>query len=183
MALTVEDGTGLADSNTYVDESQARAYAAARGIELPAEDEEVEVLLIKAMDYLEAQRDKFQGRKTWPRPNMDPAHPHAQALQWPRCGVIIDCSYSFPDNVIPEELKRAQMQLAIEVFAGLELMPSTDGQMVKKEKVDVLEQEFMTPKDWGDTGIPGPSFPAVDALLAPLFNPCGSGFGLRTRRV
>lgn len=183
MALTVEDGTGLADSNSYVTVAEAKAYAAARGIELPVDDDDVEVLLIKAMDYLEAQRSKYQGRKTWPRPDMDVSHPHAQALQWPRVGVVLDCSYDLPDNVIPEELKRAQSQLTIEVFAGLELMPSSDGSMVKREKVDVLETEFMTPKDWGDSGYPGPQFPAVDALLEPLFNACGSGAMFRTVRV
>lgn len=174
MALIVEDGTGMANSNTYVDEQQARDYADARGIELPADDADVGAMLISAMDYLEAQRARYQGSKT---------HPGVQALQWPRTGVILDCSYQLPDNVIPVELKNAQMQLALEVFAGNTLMPSSDGRVVKREKVDVIEREFMTGSDLGTGGLPSPSFPAVDALLAPLFNACGGGFGLRTVRV
>ena len=183
MALELEDGTGKADSNTYVTVEQARAYAAARGVELSADDAEVGVLLVQAMDYLEAQRAKYQGRKTWPYADVTVvSHPHAQALQWPRTGVTIDCHYSLPDNVIPQELINAQCQLCIEVFTGIALMPSSDGRAVKREKVDVIETEYMTADDIGGAVI-GPSFPLVDALLEPLFNACGGGFFLRTVRV
>lgn len=174
MAVIVEDGTGLEDANSYVDEAEARAYAEARGIELPADDAEVSAMLIAAMDYLEAQRQRFQGSKT---------HPGVQALQWPRTGVILDCSYALPGNVIPSELKQAQMALALEVHAGNKLLPSSDGRVVKKEKVDVIEREFMTGSDLGRQGLPAPSFPLVDGLLAPLFTACGGGFGIRTVRV
>lgn len=174
MALIVEDGTGKTDSQTYVDAAAARQYAAARGIELSSTDADVEVQLVSAMDYLEAQRARYQGTKT---------KPGVQALQWPRTGVILDCSYSLPDNVIPVELKNAQMQLVLEVFAGNTLMPSSDGRVVKREKVDVIEREFMTGQDLGSGGLPSPSFPAVDALLEPLFSACGGGFFLRTVRA
>ena len=181
MALVIEDGTGLGNANSYVDAATARDYASARGVSLPAADADVEKLLVQAMDYLEAQRARYQGTKTWPVGTAE--HPAAQALQWPRTGVIIDCSYTLPDNVIPTELKSAQCQLAMEVFAGNELMPSTDGKVVKREKVDVIETEYMTGQDMGTAGTPRPSFPAVDALLEPLFTACGGGFFLRTRRV
>lgn len=174
MALTVEDGTGLANANSYVSEQEARDYANARGIELPADDGELGAMLLSAMDYLEAQRGKYQGQKT---------HPGVQALQWPRTGVILDCSYQLPDNVIPVELKSAQIALAMEVFAGNTLLPSSTGKIVKREKVDVIEREFMTAADMGAGGMPAPSFPIVDGLLAPLFSACGGSFGLRTVRV
>lgn len=174
MALEIEDGTGKPDSNSYVTVAQARAYALARGVTLPADDAQAEALLIQAMDYLEAQRGRYQGTKTYPG---------VQALQWPRVGVIIDCDYSLPDNIIPTELKNAQMQLSMEVFNGLVLLPSSDGRVVKREKVDVIETEYMTGQDLGASGSLGPSFPAVDALLEPLFNACGGGFFLKTVRV
>ena len=174
MALIVEDGSGMTNSNTYVGVAEVRAYAIARGIDLPAADASVESMMINAMDYLEAQRAQYQGTKT---------HPGVQALQWPRTGVVLDCSYRLPDSVIPTELKNAEMQLVLEVFAGLPLMPSSDGRVVKKQKVDVIEREFMTAQDLGTAGAPSPSFPAVDALLAPLFTACGGGFGLTTVRI
>lgn len=174
MALILEDGTGITDATSYVSVTAARDYAAARGVELSDDDAEVEALLIKAMDYLEAQRALYQGRKTYPG---------VQALQWPRTGVVLDCHYELPDNVIPQELKNAQSQLCIELFNGIELLPSSDGRYVKREKVDVIETEFMTPGDLGAGVSQSPSSTAVDALLQPLFNACGGGYSLRTVRV
>jgi len=174
MTLIIEDGTGLINANSYATAAETIAYAEARGI-LPPDDEElVTAALISAMDYLEAQRSKYQGRKTYPA---------IQALQWPRTGVTLDCSYLLPSDVIPVELKAAQMALSLEVFAGNSLMPSSDGRVVKREKLDVIEREFMTPKDLGMGGLYSPSFPIVDGLLAPLFAACGGGVGLRTMRV
>ena len=174
MAIEIEDGSGKEDSNSYVTVAEARTYATARGVALSDNDAVVESMLMLAMDYLEAQRGRYQGHKT---------HPGVQALQWPRAGVILDCQYRLPDDVIPVELKRAQMQAVIEVAAGLVLMPSSDGRVVKREKVDVIETEYMTGKDMGDTATLGPAFPALDALLEPLFEPCGGGFFLKTVRV
>ena len=175
MALIIEDGTGKPDANSYTTVEEARSYAAARGTDLPDDDAQVESLLVRAMDYLEAQRAKYQGVKTYPG---------LQALQWPRSGVIIDCDYQLPDNIIPTELKNAQKQLALEVFNGLVLLPSSDGRVVKREKVDVIETEYMTGQDLGSGATMGPSFPSVDALLEPLFSACGGGgFFLKTVRV
>ncbi len=174
MALIIEDGTVVANANSYVTLEEYRAFALARGVVVPAVDADAEVQLIEAMDYLEAQRSKYQGHKT------DPA---AQLLQFPRTGVVIDCNAELGANDIPVELKQAQMRLAMEVNAGNILMPTSDGRVVKREKVDVIEREFMTGGDNGNSGLPMPSFPAVDALLAPLFAACGGGFGLRTVRV
>lgn len=181
MALVIEDGTGKADATSYVTVAEARAYATARGVTLPADDSAVEAQLTQAMDYLEAQRGRYQGYKTWPVGTT--AHPDAQGLQWPREGVIIDCHYQLPNNVIPGELKKAQMQAVLEIQAGLSLMPSGDGRVVKREKVDVIETEYMTGNDLGAGGSMGPTFPALDALLEPLFEPCGGGFFLKTVRV
>lgn len=174
MALVIEDGTGKDNATSYVTVAEARQYAQARGVTLPAAEEAVEAMLVQAMDYLEAQRWRYQGSKTYPG---------VQALQWPRSGVILDCHYRLASNVIPVELKKAQMQAALEVAAGLVLMPSSDGRIVKREKVDVIETEFMTGQDIGASGTMGPSFPALDALLEPLFEPCGGGFFLKTVRV
>lgn len=182
MALELEDGTGKDDAQSYVSAAQATTYAAARGVTLAGGSPAIEAMLMKAMDYLESFRARYQGSKTWPAPVVDPPH-DAQALQWPRTGVVIDCDYDLPDNVIPTELKNAQMQCCIEIQNGYNLMPSTDGRVVKKTKVDVIEKEFFSATDLGTSGTPSPSFPAVDALLAPLLSACGTGGLVRTVRV
>lgn len=176
MALVIEDGTGKADATSYVTVVEAEAYATARGVTLAA----TEAKLVQAMDYLEAQRARYQGAKTWPVGTDE--HPDAQALQWPRTGVVIDCDVEWPDDAIPKELKAAQMQYAIELQNGFNPFASNDGTVVKKKKVDVIEKEFFSATDLGLSGGPVANIPAVDALLAPLFSPCGAG-GLKTVRV
>lgn len=171
MTLIIEDGTGKPDATSYATVIEARQYALARGITLPADDPEVEVLLIKAMDYIEAQASRFTG------------HPTAstQALSWPRrCARINNQNY--PDDEIPQKLIYAQQAAAIEVFQGADLMPTSDGRIVKRRKTDVLETEYAVGNDFRSVeGVPGPSFPRVDALLDPLFG--RSVATLLTRRV
>lgn len=164
MALVIENGSLVAGANSYVSVAEARAYAAARASTFPADDVDgniaAEAALIVAMDYLESFRDQFKGRK------VDPA---TQALQWPRTGVQID-GWDVPADHIPNELKAAQMQLAVEGAAGTDLMPTGDGREVIREKVDVLETEYAP----GAGGAPQPVLAKVRALLAPLLS---AGFG------
>lgn len=186
MALTKEDGTGVQNATTYSLAAEARAYAQARGATLPADDTSVESLIIKAMDYLEGFRSRYQASKTYtgvagfhacdnfqlPPPADVDTHP-AQALQWPRYGVTID-NVPISGNAIPVELTSALCQCVVELSAGNDLNPTTSGQVVKREKVDVLETEYMTAQDMGFAADFTPSFPKVDALLAPLFYANGS---------
>jgi len=175
MALIVEDGTNVPNANSYADVTYIRAFAEARGVELPAADSAVEVMATNAMDYIEALRNKFQGSKTYSDP--------AQALQWPRSGVLIDCT-SFPDDEIPVELKKAQAQLVVEQMEMPDLSPSTDGYAVAKEKVDVIEVEYASGRLSGSaTAVATPSYPKVDAYLDPLIYCCGGGMLLRVRRA
>ena len=182
MALIIEDGTGKADAQAYVDAAGARTYATLRGVALPADDSAVEALLVQATDYLEGLRAEYQGAKTWPVAVADPVHA-AQALQWPRVDVYIDgADTAFPSDAIPRELVAAQCQLVIEGANGVKFNGTTDGRVVKRKKVDVLETEYMTAQETGTNGPPVVSMPKVDALLAPLLGG-GTGFGLSTVRV
>ena len=126
MTIVVEDGTGLSNSNSYVSEAELTVYATQRGITLTGG---TEALLIKAMDYLETL-NYIGDKKT-----------EEQALQWPRESVYIDGFYIEP-SAIPQELKDAQMTLSIEIDEGNNPM-ATISRATKKEKVDVLEVEYM----------------------------------------
>ena len=58
MTITVETGSGdNASANSYVSVADFKAYADARGYSYPGTDPACEKLLIKAMDYIEAQRN------------------------------------------------------------------------------------------------------------------------------
>jgi len=169
MAVIVEDGSIVANANSYIDEAYARAYASARGVTLPVDDAELDILLIKAMDYLEGKRAEYQGDKT------DPLN---QELQWPRTDVKIDC-VEIDADFMPKELKQAQAQLSIELFNGIDIQPTQSGGFVKKEVVGPIETEYSEKIGVSIT----PTITAVDALLAPLFSECGQRFSLRTLRV
>ena len=59
MAITVEDGSGVAGANSYATVAQLMTYAASRGVELEIKDHAAEVLLLKGMDYI---RRNFSNR-------------------------------------------------------------------------------------------------------------------------
>ncbi|HEY6021819.1 MAG TPA: DnaT-like ssDNA-binding protein [Candidatus Paceibacterota bacterium] len=165
MALTVEDGTGVAGANSYVSLADARAYALARGATLPAVDASLEALLIRGMDYLESKRDIYTGTKTY-----------TDKLQWPRTDAVID-DLDVAIDFIPEELKSAQCQLAIELQT-YDPLGSTSGQIPKMEKVGDIEVQYAVNFLWD---FPMPTrLPKVDILLAPL---CKNWLNLTTIRI
>lgn len=151
MALIVEDGTGVTGANSYSSVSEIRAYCSGRGIELPEENEAVEIMAVLAFDYIESFRSRYKGRPTYQN----------QRTSWPRSGVVIDC-YSLPDTDIPWQLKEAQAQATGEALE-VDLMPNSTA-AIKKEKVDVLEVEY---QDSVDSGVPA-SFPKIDSKLEML---------------
>lgn len=156
--IVIEDGSGVVDANSYVTVAEYRGYATPRGVTLPVSDTDCETQIILAMDYLEIQ--PWAGYPTYPD----------QALAWPRSGVYISGS-EIADDAIPGKIKFAQMQLSIQVNAGVELMPTIGAEVaVKREKVGPLETEY----DTSNVGMM-PYFRSVSALLAPYLS--GMGFG------
>ena len=136
MTLILEDGSGVTNSNTYVDDAEYVAYALARGKTIGSDATAREIELIKSMDFLEGHRDVFKGMKT----EFD------QSLQWPRSGVFID-SFQVDFDSIPEELKRAQMESAI-ILNSTEILKTGDVQNVSKEQLDVLSVEYFNGGSW-----------------------------------
>jgi len=134
MSLIKEDGTGAnSEANTYAEVSDLRMYAELRGADLPVEDTECEVLLIKAMDYLEGL--SFKGEKAETN----------QPLAWPRknaWGISMPQAL-FPSNEIPRKLEYAQLSLAIEATKA-DLLPSqtsNQGAVIKK-KIEGIEVAY-----------------------------------------
>ena len=133
MTIVVEDGTSVSGANSYVTTDELRTYADLRGLSYPSDDVDIEILLIKAADYLESFRDRYKGDKS----------ASTNALQWPRTDVYID-GYSITKTTIPTELKNAQIQIALDAQT-VEISPNelaTDKGDRKKEKVDVIEVEY-----------------------------------------
>jgi hypothetical protein len=157
MAFIVEDGTGVANANSYGTVEGAIEYAADRGIDLSTQsDAQMKAWLVLGTDYL----NQFSYIGTQDSPT--------QSMLWPRSGLTYSDGTAFPENVIPSALTSALYQLVIEQSNGIDVMPSTDwqdkGGFVTMEKVDVLETRY------SDSVVPGeqPSMPRVDSLLASL---------------
>lgn len=171
IQIIVEDGSGVANANAYVDVAAVKAYAEARGVSLPSDDDAIAAMIIKATDYLESFACKYQGRKT----------DCAQSLQWPRTGVVMCCE-DFPSNQIPKQLKSAQASAVLIQNEGLVLQPNVTAQdYVIEETVGPITTKYANPIQAGISA----TFTALESLLEPLFfASCGQvGFALRTARV
>lgn len=151
MTLIIEDGTGVANSNSYVTDLEYTDYATTRGLTVGSDETAREKELILANDFLESMRASYQGNKTL----------QANSLQFPRCGVFID-GFSVDDDVIPQELKNAQMEAGAYANAN-DLITNTASQNVSSEKVDVIEISYFS---GGKTG--SGALDRINVWLRPL---------------
>jgi len=100
--IIVEDGSLVANANSYVTTAELSTYASARGVTITGTAAD---LLIQAMDYIESRN--FIGYR----------YTQDQALQWPRSYVYID-GFMVAITTIPQLLKDAQCEVALAIDAG-----------------------------------------------------------------
>lgn len=86
----------------YSTATELTSYALARGATLTKDPD---VLLTLANDWLETLN--FKGIKT----------EFEQAAEWPRSGVYVQ-GVLLSDTVVPAQIKKAEMQMALEISAG-----------------------------------------------------------------
>lgn len=152
MALTVETGIGLETADTFVDVAQVRVYASSYGATLPEDDEEVEVLIRRAHNYLQTLEDRFQGdRSKWD-----------QGLLFPRTGVVVH-GHELPSDAIPAILKKAVNQLVCDLTT-VDLTPTTDGRVALEETVGPLKVVYSETLNSSTPGLP-----AFLGIIRPLF--------------
>ena len=121
--FTVEDGTGLPNANSLASVQEFKDYYSLRNIDISTlTDTQIEGFLVLGTDYI-VQKYDFKGSKL----------KDTQSLPFPRA---INNETIFPNNV-----KYATILLAFKSQNGSLLADSQ--QQVKKEKVDVLEVEYM----------------------------------------
>lgn len=170
ITITVEDGTGVADANSYQDVATVTTYALNRGVVLSTTSDVVAAQLINAMDYLAKYRARWKGQAVYP----------GRYTAWPRKNVQID-GEDFADDEIPSNLIEAQAQLVMVQSTGIVLAPNTGAELpVIMEKVGPLETRYASPADMAGSDWEAGTFPIVDALLEPLLAQVG---GLRTLRI
>lgn len=152
MSLNVETGTGAANSESYASVAEADLYHDARGNPawLTLTTAQKEEALRRATDYIEQVYGlSFKGIRV----------KREQLLSFPRYTVEIYGYYN-DSNVIPTQLKNANLALAYKAAQGNLSPDLTQG--VKREKVDVLEIEYM------DHSTQLVKFREIDNILAPL---------------
>jgi hypothetical protein len=166
VSLTIEDGTNVADANSYATRAEIVEYAAVRGVTI-ADVDASDVFAVKAMDYIE--RQAFKGSPSYGPPGV------IQALQFPRTGIEYQGAFLAAD-AIPPLLKKAQCEAAMLISKGIELEPNraADAQSIKVDKIGPLQTEYFAPVDYSATT------PNLDALLKPLLS---VGFGLTVIRA
>jgi len=157
----------IVGTNTYATEGELGTYANDRGIVIV--DSNPSVLLTKAMDYLATLEDRWQGERTSP----------TQPLAWPRTGVYV-YGTALADDAIPQSLKDAQCRLALDVDAGVALLPTVSAGSkgsVIEEAVDVVTVKYAE-----GANNTQPVFTAAMGLLKPLMK-AGGGINFEVRRV
>lgn len=167
VVIIVEDGSGVADANSYITVADARIYAANRGVTLSDDDDTVATQLVRSFDYIETKECEFQGVRVY-----------AESA-FPRVGVIIN-GVEIAEDAIPKLLIAAQVQTVMALAGGIDILPNfVAADYVTEEKVGPLTTKYADPLAVGM----GPKLGAVDAMLAPLFGQCASGFEVKTVRV
>ena len=152
MALIIEDGTNVLDADSFATVEEARAYATSRGLFLPAAELDVEILLRKAIDYLNSIEDRFQGYRT----------NESQELCFPRDDISLH--RDIISGEIPKVLKNGQIRLAVDANTNDLQAPGTGKEVIEK-KVGPLTTKY------NPNGATSPQFRPTAALsiLQPLF--------------
>lgn len=175
MALVVETGAGLANSNSYATESTFDTYCDDRAITPTTGD--AEAALIRASSWID---NTYRSRFTGYRKNR-----RLQALEWPRIGAYVSTgnnssawpgdeygyynpAYDYiPSDSVPIEIVRATCEAAIRELAEPgSLNPDLErGGAVKRLKAGSVEIEYAGSASFTTT------FQAIDGIIAGLLGP------------
>ena len=169
MALVVETGAGLDDSDSYISLADARALAEKYGITLPALDADAEVALRQGAQYVDLQEPGFCGSRL-----VD-----TQAMAWPRTETVNAYGQTIAAGAMPKQLGIAQVYAAAEYGAGTDVRATDDGKAVASEEVTgaVAVSYFNN----GKTGSTVTITKCLDAL-SPLLVCASNGFEFRVSR-
>jgi len=131
--LIVEDGTIVTDADSFVTRADYVSYAEDLGFIVGSQKEQREALR-KAAIFI----GTFEGRLKGSLVERD------QPLAYPRKDLVLE-GFEYADNEIPRIVILAQMQLAIDLQAGIDIYnpPQSESVAVKREKVDgAVEVEY-----------------------------------------
>ena len=169
MALIVEDGSGLANADSYISVADADTYHLNLGREsswVDKDDEFKEFSLRRATNYMvQFYRLSWKGNRVLA----------TQKLDWPRQGVVVD-SFEIADDDLPVDIANACAELAFKTIgttpSGVDLAPDLKPKK-KRVKVGPIETEFF------ESATQSVVYRAIGGMLAPYIK---SGAGNRLVR-
>jgi hypothetical protein len=153
MALIVEDGSLVANANSYITLAEYKAWADARGLAYSANDATIEQQILRAMDYLE--RIFYIGNKA----------NENQFLQWPRTEAQIDGYYADATE-IPKEVKTSTYE-ATKVQADGYSQFETEARRTKSESIGDISVVY------ADNSENRTTTPALTFALSKIIQPAG----------
>lgn len=185
MALVVEDGTGLANAESYVSAVGLASYCGGRGLILgTVSDDAIEAALRRATAYIDATyRSRFPGY---------PTNGRNQALQWPRTQAYVaspergeEVPYGvgyrggfgaympgpdyIPSNVVPREIIAATCEGA---FREVKTPGSLAPDLTRDDRLKVLEVGPVHFEYFGGSaGSPSTVFQGIELSLVGLLLP------------
>ena len=151
MPLIVQTNDSVTGANSYASVIDLTTYADSRSIIINSSN--LEGLLLTAMDILSIKR--FKGEKANPK----------QSTHFPVIGLGV-----------PEDIKRAQIMLAIANDSS-NLLSATTESKVKREELDVVKVEYFE----NDANEVSPLMQVIDALLEPYLEGGGGFSGVNFR--
>lgn len=156
VELIVEDGTIVANANSFVTEANIVLHAKMRGVTLPfstdEEKDDVAILGIQAADFLRIM--------PWRGEVVDAS----QTMPFPRKNMYTNPT--FPEDQVPAAVIEAQYQLALIANGGTILIPVSLGTgLLIKEKIGPIENVYSEKVGYNSSGLP--ILPGVTALLSP----------------
>lgn len=155
MTLIVEDGTQVANANSYIDDSYIESFLSVRGLLSTTldTDEKRKSMALRAMDFLNTQ--DYCGNRVSDN----------QSLPFPRENINLSDNRKLEPNVIPSELKQAQAWLIYYIDSGTD-PASVPEQNLKRKKIDTLDKEYQDGSDFRQVSID--TMPNVVNLLKHL---------------
>mgnify|MGYP003649394271 FL=1 len=169
MALIIEDGSIVANADSFLSLVDARSLAESYGQTLPVDDTEAEVILRQGYRYLLTQESQLQGARVSAE----------QTGIYPRTGVYSNC-FPIAGNFIPLDVKLAQLNASDSINSGTETNSTNDG--TKLSGFDVKDVYSETYQDGSSKRLTA-SIQGVVESLYPLTkagyaaSPCGGGSG------
>ena len=154
MALIVEDGTVVPNADSFLSLIDARALAINYGIALPVDDLEAQVTLRNSYLLLLTEERNLQGSRV----------SEDQTGIFPRKDVKKNC-FDVAVDVIPTDVKMAQLYAADAINSGATTNNIDDGQRLKSFNVDGVYSE--TYQD-GSNASTNASIQGVDNQLFPF---------------